>query len=62
MNSILLILTAMFKVLVFFIGSSIVIFLAFMMIQLISYRVFNYNIYKKLNYKFITKELNKKGV
>jgi len=59
MNSILLILIAMFKVLVFFIGSSIAIFLAFMLLQLISYRVFNYNIYQKLNDKFITKELNK---
>ena len=57
MNSVLLILIAIIKVLVFFIGSSIAIFLAFMMIQLISYRVFNYNIYKKLNYRFITKEI-----
>lgn len=57
MNSVLLILIAIIKVLVFFTGSSIAIFLAFMMIQLISYRVFNYNIYKKLNYRFITKEI-----
>ena len=48
MNEILLIILAMVKIGIFFIGGLLGIVLILLSIQLISYRVFNFNIYKKL--------------
>lgn len=59
MDKFLIGLLAIFKTLKFFIGGSIIIFAALLLIQLISYRVFNYNIYKKLKYILIDRELHR---
>ena len=41
---------------IFYIGLG---FISFLIIQLISYRVFNFNLYKWLSYNLIDKELNR---
>lgn len=55
MNEILIVLLGLFKILKFFGLGILYSFLAFMLIQLISYRIFNKNIYKWLCYNLIYK-------
>ena len=48
MDNILIVLEAIFRVFIFFGVGVLVLFIGFMLIQLISYRIFNFNIYKRL--------------
>ena len=48
MSEFLLVLLATFKVIKFFVGGSFLLFIGFLFIQLISYRVFNFNLYKTI--------------
>ena len=48
MSEFLLVLLATFKVIKFFVGGSFLLFICFLFIQLISYRVFNFNLYKTI--------------
>ncbi len=48
MSEFLLVLLATFKVIKFFVGGLFLLFIGFLLIQLISYRVFNFNLYKTM--------------
>ena len=56
MSNILIVLEAIFRVFIFFGGAVLVGFVSFMLIQLIAYRVFGFNIYKRLIYELFYRD------
>ena len=56
MSNILIVLEAIIRVFIFFGGAVLIGFISFMLIQLIAYRVFGFNIYKRLMYELFYKE------
>lgn len=55
-NDILIVLESIVRVFIFFGGAVLVGFISFMLIQLISYRIFGFNLYRKLIYDLFYRE------